>query len=112
MPTTVRWRFGPYEQKGTFLCAYLGTKFEFARPPLPKNGKMLPTRREKTQSFYNDFFEVFDVQRRTVARYERMSQNWTNDQGQSLLKITVFFFFENDAFRLKKTTLRRAKCGK
>ena len=24
----------------------------------------------ETQSFYNDFFEVFDVQRRTVARYE------------------------------------------
>ena len=24
----------------------------------------------KTQSFYNDFFKVFDVQRRSVARYE------------------------------------------
>ena len=24
----------------------------------------------ETQSFYNDFFEVFDVRRRTVARYE------------------------------------------
>ena len=24
----------------------------------------------ETQSFYNDFFEVFDVRRRSVARYE------------------------------------------
>ena len=24
----------------------------------------------ETQSFYNDFFDIFDVKRRTVARYE------------------------------------------
>ena len=35
----------------------------------------------ETQSFYNDFFEVFDVQRRTVARYEERVAKLDNHSG-------------------------------
>ena len=35
----------------------------------------------ETQSFYNDFFEVFDVQRRSVARYEEHVAKLDNGRG-------------------------------
>ena len=35
----------------------------------------------ETQSFYNDFFEVFDVRRRTVARYEEHVAKLDNSSG-------------------------------
>ncbi len=35
----------------------------------------------ETQSFYNDFFEVFDVQRRSVARYEEHVAKLDNRSG-------------------------------
>ena len=35
----------------------------------------------ETQSFYNDFFEVFDVQRRSVARYEERVAKLDNHRG-------------------------------
>ena len=35
----------------------------------------------ETQSFYNDFFEVFGVQRRTVARYEQHVAKLDNQSG-------------------------------
>ena len=35
----------------------------------------------ETQSFYNDFFEVFDVRRRTVARYEAHVEKLDNRAG-------------------------------
>ncbi|MDE2770570.1 MAG: hypothetical protein OXI44_05280 [Bacteroidota bacterium] len=35
----------------------------------------------ETQSFYNDFFEVFGVQRRTVARYEQHVAKLDNHSG-------------------------------
>ena len=35
----------------------------------------------ETQSFYNDFFEVFDVRRRTVARYEEHVAKLDNRWG-------------------------------
>ena len=35
----------------------------------------------ETQSFYNDFFEVFDVRRRTVARYEEHVSKLDNRSG-------------------------------
>ncbi len=35
----------------------------------------------ETQSFYNDFFEIFDVKRRTVARYEAHVKRFDNRQG-------------------------------
>ena len=35
----------------------------------------------ETQSFYNDFFEVFGVQRRSVARYEEHIKNLDNRSG-------------------------------
>ena len=35
----------------------------------------------ETQSFYNDFFEVFGVQRRTVARYEQHVAKLNNQYG-------------------------------
>ena len=35
----------------------------------------------ETQSFYNDFFEIFDVRRRTVARYEEHVRRLDNTSG-------------------------------
>ena len=35
----------------------------------------------ETQSFYNAFFEIFGVQRRTVARYEERVQRLDNTSG-------------------------------
>ena len=35
----------------------------------------------ETQSFYNDFFEVFGVKRRSVARYEQHVQKLNNKRG-------------------------------
>ena len=35
----------------------------------------------ETQSFYNDFFDIFDVKRRTVARYEEHVQRLDNSRG-------------------------------
>ena len=35
----------------------------------------------ETQSFYNDFFEVFDVRRRSVARYEEHVAKLDNGRG-------------------------------
>ena len=35
----------------------------------------------EAQSFYNDFFEIFDVKRRTVARYEEHVQKLDNSSG-------------------------------
>ena len=35
----------------------------------------------ETQSFYNDFFEVFDVRRRSVARYEEHVAKLDNRAG-------------------------------
>lgn len=35
----------------------------------------------ETQSFYNDFFEIFGVRRRTVADYERRVKLLDNKQG-------------------------------
>ena len=35
----------------------------------------------ETQSFYNDFFEIFDVQRRSVARYEQHVVKLDNSSG-------------------------------
>ena len=36
----------------------------------------------ETQSFYNDFFEVFDVRRRSVARYEEHVAKLDNGRGK------------------------------
>ena len=36
----------------------------------PTNGRDAAYEKGETQSFYNDFFEIFGVRRRTVARYE------------------------------------------
>jgi hypothetical protein len=35
----------------------------------------------ETQSFYNDFFEIFGIKRRTVARYEESIKKLNNRQG-------------------------------
>ena len=35
----------------------------------------------ETQSFYNDFFDIFDVKRRTVARYEEHVRRLDNSRG-------------------------------
>ena len=35
----------------------------------------------ETQSFYNEFFDIFDVKRRTVARYEEHVQRLDNSRG-------------------------------
>jgi hypothetical protein len=35
----------------------------------------------EAQSFYNDFFEIFDVKRRSVARYEKRVQKLDNSSG-------------------------------
>ena len=35
----------------------------------------------ETQSFYNDFFEIFGVKRRSVARYEEHVRRLDNSQG-------------------------------
>lgn len=35
----------------------------------------------ETQSFYNDFFEIFGVQRRSVARYEQRVAKLDNRSG-------------------------------
>ena len=35
----------------------------------------------EAQSFYNDFFEIFDVKRRSVARYEEHVQKLDNKFG-------------------------------
>ena len=35
----------------------------------------------QTQSFYNDFFEIFDVKRRSVARYEEHVKKFNNRSG-------------------------------
>ena len=35
----------------------------------------------ETQSFYNDFFEIFGVRRRTVARYEEHVRRLDNTSG-------------------------------
>ena len=35
----------------------------------------------QTQSFYNDFFEIFDVKRRSVARYEEHVKKLNNKSG-------------------------------
>ncbi len=37
--------------------------------------------RSETQSFYNDFFEIFGVKRRSVARYEEHVRRLDNSQG-------------------------------
>ena len=37
--------------------------------------------RSETQSFYNDFFEIFGVKRRTVARYEQHVKKLNNRSG-------------------------------
>ena len=34
----------------------------------------------ETQTFYNDFFEVFGINRRQVATYEKRVQNFTRDK--------------------------------
>ena len=38
-------------------------------------------REGETQSFYNEFFEIFGVRRRTVARYEAHVQKLDNQSG-------------------------------
>ena len=38
-------------------------------------------RRGETQSFYNDFFEIFGVRRRSVARYEEHVAKLDNSRG-------------------------------
>ena len=35
----------------------------------------------ETQSFYNDFFDIFGVRRRTVARYEDHVKRLDNSSG-------------------------------
>ena len=35
----------------------------------------------QTQSFYNEFFEIFDVKRRSVARYEKRVKKLDNKSG-------------------------------
>jgi len=35
----------------------------------------------ETQSFYNEFFEIFGIKRRTVARYEESIKKLNNRQG-------------------------------
>ena len=37
--------------------------------------------RSETQSFYNDFFEIFGVKRRSVARYEQHVKKLDNRSG-------------------------------
>ena len=37
--------------------------------------------RSETQSFYNDFFEIFGVKRRSVARYEQHVKKLDNHSG-------------------------------
>ena len=37
--------------------------------------------KEDTQSFYNEFFEIFDVRRRSVARYEAHVEKLDNRHG-------------------------------
>ena len=43
--------------------------------------KLAAYEKGETQSFYNDFFEVFGVQRRTVARYEAHVEKLDNRSG-------------------------------
>jgi len=40
-----------------------------------------PLRKGRTQSFYNDFFEIFGIKRRTVAVYEQRVKLLDNKQG-------------------------------
>lgn len=39
----------------------------------------------ETQSFYNDFFEIFGIKRRSVARYEQHVRKLDNSSGWELL---------------------------
>ena len=41
--------------------------------------------KEDTQSFYNEFFEVFDVRRRSVARYAAHVQQLDNRHGYGFI---------------------------
>ena len=42
---------------------------------------MQPTKKGETQSFYNAFFEIFGVRRRSVARYEEHVRKLDNQSG-------------------------------
>ena len=56
-------------------------KFEAVQPSFPVNGQMQPTRKVKHKVSYNDFFEIFDVKRRSVARYEEHVKKLNNKSG-------------------------------
>ena len=51
-------------------CDCPGTKFASVRPTLPASGNDAAYEKGETQSFYNDFFRIFGVERRSVARYD------------------------------------------
>ncbi len=46
-----------------------------------ENWKDAKYEKSETQSFYNDFFQVFGVQRKAVARYEELVTKLDNKRG-------------------------------
>ena len=44
----------------------------------------------ETQSFYNDFFEVFDVRRRSVARYEEHVAKLEELQAAGVTQFNIY----------------------
>ncbi len=62
-------------------CACHGTKSVPALPSSPKTGKEAAYEKGETRSFYNAFFRVFGVQRRSVARYEAHVSKLDNRAG-------------------------------
>ena len=50
-------------------------------PRSPVNGPTATYKTDETQSFYIEFFEIFGVQRRTVARYEEHVKRLDNTSG-------------------------------
>ena len=62
-------------------CTCLGTKCAPELPDLPNEWQDAAYEKGETQSFYNAFFEIFGVRRRSVARYEEHVRRLDNRSG-------------------------------
>ena len=91
----------------TLQPAQGGQRFAPGRATTPRVGGRY-VREGETQSFYNEFFDIFGVRRRTVARYEEHVRRLDNTSGFIDLfwpgVLLVGYFRVNERFRSLEST--------
>ena len=75
------WRLFPGEPSGAGLMRLSWNEMRVRAAVFAGEWKDASYEKGETQSFYNDFFEVFGVRRRTVARYEEHVEKLDNRHG-------------------------------